>query len=492
LLSSLISTPAEFWLGFCEDQKNIGEKAMIRNAIEASNQEALCCSKIGYQLMMFCFFMLFTETLVAAIPDKSQAIKPLSKARHQQILSVEGRVLSELIGQSIEKIAVFSVNSEGKRNPIAFQVNEKTTEGFTYFKEANIPLNGRLGILDETDEVIFMLRDTGKKLNYKEITEKNLIELAAETEDGPRYAYVSQSQKKTVFPSKVSFNEQTGKIKSDYYELSLDKKNPINWKSFQYVSFIDKKKESILDTLKIRVKTGVFSRFTKITLDNDNLKAKLLSVKEGEITTTLLMKMQVVVANIPVMSLLLYMDAQPQQISIHSRADVPKIAKSVLVNPSMSLSLDGNNLWGSQVKTALSPDAMIVDGVLSQQEQQLAKGGISNDNNWIWFGTGRGFDLLAYMSVPKHFDAPIKLLYEDSEKMIDQPERFLGQGPNLGYRIEDFTAGKVLVFQANLVFSDSMGSLTPEKFAAQIQFPPRLRKMNTYDVASVRSVSEKN
>jgi hypothetical protein len=41
------------------------------------------------------------------------------------------------------------------------------------------------------------------------------------------------------------------------------------------------------------------------------------------------------------MSLLLFMEADPQQISIQSRADVPKIAKAVLVNPSMSLSLDG-------------------------------------------------------------------------------------------------------------------------------------------------------
>jgi len=465
---------------------------MTRNLMGTSGQGVLYCPKLGYQLMMFCFFMLFTDTLFAAMPEKKQAIKQLSKARHQQIVSVDGKVLSELVGRSIEKIDVFSVNAEGKKNPISFQVNEKTIEGFTYFKEANLPLSGHLGVLDEKDELIFMLRDAGARLNYKEVIEKDLIELAAETEDGPRYAYIGHGQKKTFFPSSVSFNEQTGKIKSDYYELDLDKKNPINWRNFQYVTFIDKKKESILDTLKIRIKTGVFSRFTKITLDNDNLKAKLLAVKEGEITTTLLMKMQVVVANIPVMSLLLYMDAQPQKISIQSRADVPKIAKSVLVNPSMSLSLDGNNLWGSQVKTALFSDAVIVDGVLSQKEHQLLKRGISNDNNWIWFGTGRGFDLLAYMSVSKNFDAPIKLLYEDAEKMSDRPERFLGQGPNLGYRIEDFPAGKVLIFQANLVFTDSVGNLTPEKFAAQMQLPPVLRKINTHDVASVRSASEKN
>ncbi len=92
--------------------------------------------------------------------------------------------------------------------------------------------------------------------------------------------------------------------------------------------------------------------------------------------------------------------------------------------------------------------------------------------------------MLAFMSVPEYFNSPIKLLYEDSDKIKDAPERFPGQGPNIGYRIEDFPAGKILIFKANLVFTDNIEGTTPALFAEQMQAQPHVTSSFTRNVAS--------
>ncbi|MBL4794697.1 MAG: hypothetical protein JKY24_04155 [Pseudomonadales bacterium] len=434
----------------------------------------------------------------------------MSKAQHQQLMQVNGSQTPELLGIVLEELSLLSAQSN-KLKPIPFQFSEVNTEGYTFFSKVNIAIDGVKGSFDKNDKLIFLLRDAGPRFSNgdfsvinanihtsKATTQQIISEIEIDTTTGKRYVYVSQNRFLTTqygqadndhdtMKSFVSYDKEKGMVSTDFYTLQVEPKNPINWRDFNYSTFTDKTKTSILDTLKIRLDGGVFNRFVPLHIDNGNLKAKIVDIQHGPLITTLLLKTKVVVASIPVMKMLIYFEIMPQEIGFNARIHIPKVAKRVLINPKLSISLDGNDLKGSIMQTAMMPGLIAhVDGKLSSTEKKLLKSRLSNDNNWIWFSTQKGFDMFAFMSVPEKYNIPIDLLYQDSDTLSDKPERFQGQGPNIGFRMSKLPSGTTLHVSSVLVFTDNIGNMTPQQFAEEIKTqPPIHSQSNAKTVASV-------
>ena len=89
------------------------------------------------------------------------------------------------------------------------------------------------------------------------------------------------------------------------------------------------------------------------------------------------------------------------------------------------------------------------------------------------------------MDVPEEFNIPIKFFYQDDDSLTDEPERFQGQGPNIGYQLSSLPAGKTLKIKASLIFTDNIGNMSPQLFAKAIETQPQTHSTMTKQIAQV-------
>jgi hypothetical protein len=250
--------------------------------------------------------------------------------------------------------------------------------------------------------------------------------------------------------------------------------NMLIWNDFFYKSFQTSsgKPETLLDTLKIRMSAGLFSENARITLSNENLEPNIEEVIEGPLAWAVFASTTLHVARVPVMRMRNYFLLMPQQTDIHTRFTLPTVAKTILTPPTLSISMDGNQLYGSKLVTSWTGDKVgVTDGKLSDIEKTMVDTPLKGQN-WLWFGTGRGFDLLAQLEFLEGFERPVRLLYEDDAVLSNPPERFPGQLPNVGFTIEQLPIGKEFYFRAGLYFSENSRGMGPGQYAASVTGQP--------------------
>ena len=153
-----------------------------------------------------------------------------------------------------------------------------------------------------------------------------------------------------------------------------------------------------------------------------------------------------------------------------------------------TISIDGNNLLGSQVLTAFNPTTpTLVDGKMSTQEAALLDEIIDEEMSWIWLSTDAGFDIYTELYIPSNFEAPISLHYVDNLSLEEKPERFTGQGPNIGYKMHQIPIDDTFQFRFDAYFTDTIGALTPQEFAVRIKDIPAVasqRITEEFDIAN--------
>jgi hypothetical protein len=253
--------------------------------------------------------------------------------------------------------------------------------------------------------------------------------------------------------------------------------NLFKWSDFYFRGFEGEngERQSILDTLKLRLSAGLFGENNRVTLNNNNLDPKVKQVINGPLAALVYASTSVTVAKVPVLRINNYFLVMPRQMEIHSRFTLPGIAETVVKRPALDISLDGNGLYDSQLMTSWTGNHMaITDGRLSDAEKAMLNQPLRGDN-WIWFSTGRGFDLLAQLAFLKGFNTPARLLYQDDASLANEPERFPGQLPNVGFSLTDIPYGQEFYFVTRLFYSKDSQGLTPDQYASQQLDTPRTR-----------------
>ena len=254
-------------------------------------------------------------------------------------------------------------------------------------------------------------------------------------------------------------------IKSTDYALTMND-NLFKWNNFYFRGSRGKTPaQSILDLLKLRLSAGVFGENNR-TLNNNNLDPKVKQIINGPLAAMVYASTSVKVAGTRAEDTQLFL-IMPQQVEIHSRFTLPGIADTVLERPALDISLDGNELYDSKLVTSWTGNHVaITDGTLSESEKTMLTMPLAGDN-WIWFGTGRGFDLLAQLAFVKGFNTPVRLLYQDDANLVNEPERFPGQLPNVGFSLTDIPFGQEFYFVTRLFYSKDSNGLPPGKYAQQ-------------------------
>lgn len=401
----------------------------------------------------------------------------LTKAEESRLVQVAGSDLPFLLGVELRNFTLLAVSS-GRPRAVPMQFVERSAEGFPYFAADDSTTSpGDPNKLDPTDLLIFQLEDTGVRLTTRP-PQRLFAEIVVQTSDGPRYVYLAEKgflQNNRVL---VKYDERAGLIGTDWYDLEVDAKNLNVWRDFFFRTYTltdGKKKRTLLDTMKVKLSSGVFTKNNRITLDNRNLNTEIIEIRRGPVQTEVFARAKVEVARVPVLTVVMYYVIQPRQTEIYARFKIPGIASTVLEKPAVSMAIDGNRLEGGKLWTSWGPDEpVITDGRLDNAEDALMQRTVPKDRNWLMYDTGQGFITLAGMEFKQGFDVPMSLVYKDSRRDEDMPERFIGQWPNVGFSLDDVPIGRDFFMKATLAFNDAMGRQTPREYAEQFLAPLRV------------------
>lgn len=411
---------------------------------------------------------------VAAAPEALA----LTKAEESRLVTVAGDQFPNLVGKELRRYALLSVK-DGRLRAIPMQFVERTLDGFPYFAtDDSVKSPGNPNTLDPTDQLVFQLEDTGPRFSGRSM-QRLYAEIEIQTSDGPRYAYVADPGFLQNNRLLTKYDERAGVIGTDWYELEVDPTNMNIWRDFffrTYTAMDGKKKRTLLDTMKVKLSSGVFSKNNRITLDNRNLDTKIIEIRRGQVQTEVFARVHVEVARVPFLTVLMYYVIQPRQTEIYAKFKIPLVAEAVAEQPAVSMAIDGNRLEGGKLWTSWGFDEpVITDGRMDNSEHALMARPVPNDRSWLLYDTEQGFSVLANMEFRQGFDTPLKMVYKDSRRDEDPPERFIGQWPNVGFQLDNVPIGKEFFLKATLAFNDNLGGLAPRDYATQFVTPLKVK-----------------
>lgn len=406
---------------------------------------------------------------------ETPAVAPTAAQEHpvsqQKIIEIKGVELPELAGKDFSAFTLFAVR-QGMLMPIPHQCEDFDDEGYSWFKQSKTPLRGREGIFDTHDSLLFRFADAGSEMDSlqaslaPELTQIQIKE-GAET----RYVYVAQQAMRFSHAPLAHYDADTGMIKTEFFTLQTAPDNLLQWSDFTYRNFQGLPNNTLLDTLKIRLEAGVVLNNARITLDNQNLRTQVIAVKAGPVRTVMLAESSMNFAGVPVVFIDFQLQLYPQQINIDAKVEVPAVLKRLLRNPTATVTLDGYNLGGSELRSSVASESVIVDGKMEASESALANKSIQQ-NAWIWLSTHKGFDIFSTLYIPPNFNVPVTLQYQDSLTNEDNPERFAGQGPNVGYHMKDVPVNDTFHFAFQAWFTDSLTGVAPEQLRGELARVP--------------------
>lgn len=385
----------------------------------------------------------------------------------QRLAAIPGSELGDTVGESIDDFTLFALQDD-VLVPIPHQFDEYDLDGYVYFESSGIEVDGFISVLDENDKLLFMIADAGPKKSNRHRVDGNIVaEIKVTLSTGEdRYVYLVKGSRLRADTQYVRYSTELGQVETDHFSLRVDPDNALNWIKFDWDRYSGKSRGNPLDTMKIRITSGVVTSVTKLTIGNKQMVAQPTEEKPGPVRATTQYKLTAIVMGVPLLAMNLQIHRTAYNITYDVRVEMPEGRRRLLRNPSLTLTLDGNNLYDSEIRTALGPKATAkVDGKLSPYEKQLIEKGLDNSDNWIWLHTGKSFDIVSILDVPKAQHLPVGFFLVDDAEIEDQPERYKGQLPNIGYLIKDLPKKGFFFLQINLYFSDGLEGMDPATYA---------------------------
>lgn len=429
---------------------------------------------------------LFPVLLLLALTSWSQAGE--QRALEHTVITLTPVELAQLEGAPIAELSVMAWRGESFV-AVPFQIDEMDRLDLVWFEENDFELRGKKGLFDGADQLLLMLRDAGAQApdGQQPAQGKIAARIDLDTPAGLSHVfYLVRGNSERSSRSYVSHDPNSGVTSTDRYVLTTDPDNELNWRHLGYSGYHGRADASLIDTLKMRMSGGVLFRFPRITLDNDNLRPVMTGFHIGPIRSVMHLETRVVFAGLPMMKLHVQAHRYANHYEAHSYARIPSLYRSTLKQPQVSVSIDGNGLMGSLVRTARGGDLLAtVDGSMDASEEEMVRRGLSSDESWILFDSRQGFALLTELDVPAELRGiPLGLVYQDDRQLSVRPEQYPGQLPNLGYELNGWPEQDELRFSVRLLFDQHFGKIEPTDYVAlrtgralriNVSYPPEAR-----------------
>lgn len=459
---------------------------------------ATSSEKIGWTVMPDEQFRQFLEAYranPAFLVENPEVIRQLSGEQLSEAITSLGfdhftylwpvvktvKDMPQLKGKPIDELSIMTIRNN-KLVPIPFQIDEMDEEGWVYINDNPIyDLKGTAGLFDESDELLFMYRDTGTEQYKPEVhlTESGAVisEFVFSDKNGiNRYAYIVEGSDQRSTADYVRFDMETNTGDTTFYTFQTKKDNILEFTDFK-AKVGDRQDQKVLDALIVNIATNVFSKWSpRIELNNfNNLKAAPFATKDGPIRAVTTLKLWVVIAKIPVFRIVAQLGMWDQGLGIPIRLELPggEILTQMLIDPNIDFVLDFHQMTGARINTALAQGPGqhgVVDGKLGDFEKNAQ---ISLNDNWMWLESGHGWDVMFTFNSPPDLDVGLSFFYEDDPKSQNKYETDPGAFPRMGYRIDRLPKDKLKIdVDVTFWFPDTVGSAGAGAFYADMSRPP--------------------
>lgn len=395
-------------------------------------------------------FLSVALLLASAAPLQAECLfDPLDQGR---VVHLAASSVPQVSGIPVSQLSVMRVE-QGGFVPVPFQIDEMADKGMVWFEQSGFDQQGEAGVFDASDELLLMLTDAGPA-QLASLSQPQGEILADLEVANDCHFYLMRNNPERSDRYYVSHDIDAGHTRTALYQLDAEPDNELNWQYLRYAGY--QGEGSIIDTLKMRMSAGVLSRFTRMTLDNYNLRPRLVGSAVGPIRSVMHLRTKVVLAGIPVMTLQVQAMRYAAHYEAHTYAKIPDLYRATLKDPEVSVTVDGNNQLGARVYTAAFADTpIVVDG--QPNETEFANQPLTMEESWILFDSGKQFSLLTELTVPPELmSTPLALIYQDDASLKVEPEQFVGQLPNLGYLLKGWPEPEELRFTVSLYFDSGM------------------------------------
>jgi hypothetical protein len=409
---------------------------------------------------------LSTGALAAMAP-------PLSSIDAFKVITVDGEDMPMALGLSLDELSLAAV-VDNVLEPIPYQFDQYNVGGAVYFEGWDVSLAGDLKLLDATDKLLFLFKDAGARRKPGDVYDgKVLAEVMLKDSAGfERFVYLVQGSRLRSDEQYVRYSSEMGLVETDFYTLRYNKKNHLKWDDFQATNFVG---ERPLDSMKLRLNTGLVTSIIPTELNNDDLVALPTGERIGPIRTTTQLETTLYLLKLPLLKLSLQIHHYPKTVMYDVRVIMPEVRRRLLSDPSIIMSLDANRLLGSTIHMANGPkEPAIVDGQVGDIERQMRNITFTPEENWIWVSTKRNLDVVAFINYLGDFNEPLSPFVDDDMNKEDPPEVFPGQLPNVGYKIHSFPMDGFVGFVVSINISDGFDG-EPEVFTRQMRTIPELQ-----------------
>ena len=391
-----------------------------------------------------------------AVVDYAQVIAQLSPGQFERMthllntshftylhpVVIRASEISTTINSTIDQLSLMAVR-EGRLIPIPFQFDELDQTGLVYIpKQSKHPIDGKQGVFDKSDELLFMYRDAGiaraGTSAVSQLQGKILKEITLQGSDGSRrYAYLVADNPKRSRVSYVQSDLDTGKLETTYLTMHFDTDNMLEIQSIR-PKIGSKRGANVVDAIYAELSSGIFNRNLRLKFNTrKNIKARPKAVKEGPIRSTILIDFRMTVGGIPVMKNDYNVSCYEQAFNLRSRFSgdgfaVARYAAFILKEPRFSFGMRFSGLEGARVSFDSVSDEgyALVDGSMDTLEQRIAQKRLPG--NWLWLSSGHGWDMFLSNSLPVVpgglFDAflegmALSMVYQDTG---EQASPFIG------------------------------------------------------------------
>ncbi len=448
------------------------QKLLNQSSLDKLSQNCVfqfCLKEILIVLLCLCALP------VQATSFSLSKTQPLTKAEQLRMITFTAAQLPSPLKARVWQIADLSLATmiDGKLEPIPFQIDEMNREGFPFLSQMAIADSGVPAKWDGRDELLFMLQDASSERWHLGVSPINpILELQITTLSGPRFVYLLWRDARRSTHDYVRYDLETYFAETQYYSLASSLKNPLELTDMQFVAFEDKKKSSLLDTLKMRIQGHWVGASNGLTITNRNFHASVQGVLQGPIRVSVQMKATIILAKVPIMNLWVMYQFSAAQMRAITRAKTPAWMPMFVENTSVSISVDANQLLGGQVYGMHGDQALgVVDGRLSLSENALQQQALKPDQCWWLLKSPENFQALDTLTFPGNSQTPVHLIYQDDARLKVDPERFVGQWPNIGFEVSNIPLDKIYTMVFDLYVDTSKPDYNIPSYIQSIRTP---------------------
>ncbi len=406
--------------------------------------------KRGFPLFLLCLLLFIVPWARAETPPSPQESTPLTMTRKADFIVIQGKDLPAHLGKKIDSLSLLSRVDE-KVAPIPFQVDEINAEGEWILPDTPSEDGGKSsdrtetddapGILDENDQLVFMIRDSGDRVPAADIPGQVLsaeeITLLDPVDQGRSWVYLCS------FPCSppmsdvdyVSYQVADNRVVTSNYELGFSQEVPISW---DHLSF--RGEPNMIDRLKMRFDMKILG--IRYRRNETHFKTRLSSYKDGPVRVIRRVRSSVKVNRLlrtpSAASESIYYD---NAIVIPFRAKVPvslKSLKGIINDMNIRGGADMQNLHGWKLRPETDDRWLIIDGSMDAVEESVRGEGAT------WFVlAGPPGAFVCRMILDRKWDGSPQELpitttfyYTDDDGALDPPEFVPGQSPNAGFLMD--------------------------------------------------------